>query len=188
MDRKRAAFTTVIILGALLVCSLGSRLFGRVGGPPPTVVLSAQTETTNTAPSLVEAAVVKVIDGDTIEVQIEGRVHAVRYIGIDAPETVHSYRPAETFGAEAAAKNEELVGGRAVLLEKDVSETDRYGRLLRYVWVGDTLINEALVRDGYAQSFTYPPDVKYQDRLDQAEKEARAAGRGLWRAKELPNS
>ncbi|MBC7121336.1 MAG: thermonuclease family protein [Candidatus Methanosuratus sp.] len=188
MYRKRVVFTTVVILGALLVCSMGARLFVRVGEPPPTVALNAQTETTDGTSSLVEAAVVKVIDGDTIEVLIDGRVHRVRYIGIDAPETVHSYRPAQTFGVEAAARNEELVGGRTVLLEKDISETDRYGRLLRYVWLDDILINEALVRDGYAQSFTYPPDVKYQDRLDRAEKEARAAGRGLWRTEEFPNS
>lgn len=123
--------------------------------------------------------VTRVIDGDTIE--IEGG-QKIRYIGIDTPETVHPSEPVGCFGQEASTKNEELVGGKTVRLEKDVSETDKYGRLLRYVWVDDLLVNEYLVRQGYAQSSTYPPDVKYQDLFLEAQKEARENNRGLWSA------
>ena len=133
----------------------------------------------NFNPQRYKAKVVRVIDGDTIE--IEGGIK-VRYIGIDTPETVDPRKPVQCFGKEASAKNEELVGGKEVKLEKDVSETDKYGRLLRYVWVGDLLVNEYLVKEGYAQVSTYPPDVKYQDRFLAAQKEARENNRGLWSA------
>jgi len=81
----------------------------------------------------VQAKVIRVIDGDTIEVGIQGSLYKVRYIGIDTPEVVHPPEPAEYFSKEASEKNRELVDGRTVRLEKDVSETDEHGRLLRYV-------------------------------------------------------
>lgn len=131
-------------------------------------------------PILTEAKVTRVIDGDTIEVSIGSNLYKVRYIGIDTPETVHPSKPVECFGKEALNKNQELVAGRIVKLEKDVSETDKYGRLLRYVWVGDTMINAELVRLGYAQVITYQPDVKYQDFFRSLQNEARNEARGLW--------
>lgn len=121
--------------------------------------------------------VTEVIDGDTIE--IEGGVR-IRYIGIDTPETVHPEKLVEYFGKEATEKNRELVEGKRVYLEKDVQDKDKYGRLLRYVWVGDTMVNAELVRLGYAYSYTHPPNVKYQKLFLQLEKEAREARRGLW--------
>lgn len=121
--------------------------------------------------------VTKVIDGDTIE--IEGG-YRIRYIGIDTPETVHPSQPVECFGKEASTKNKELVEGKTVRLERDITELDRYGRLLRYVWLGDVLVNEILVKEGYATSYTYPPDVKYQERFVQTEREARENKKGLW--------
>ncbi len=105
-------------------------------------------------PSKYKAKVIRVIDGDTIK--IEGD-KVIRYIGIDTPETVHPSKPVQCYGKEASDKNKELVEGKEVKLEKDVSETDKYGRLLRYIWLGDMLVNEYLVREGYAQSSTYPP-------------------------------
>lgn len=121
--------------------------------------------------------VAQVIDGDTIKIEGGERV---RYIGIDTPETVHPDEPIECYGKEASAKNKDLVDGQTVDLEKDVSERDKYGRLLRYVWVGDQLVNEYLVREGFAHSSTYPPDVKYQSRFLEAERLAREEGKGLW--------
>lgn len=117
---------------------------------------------------------VRVDDGDTIQVEIAGQVYRVRYIGIDCPEGT------ELFGTEATHKNAELVAGKVVELERDVSETDRYGRLLRYVWVGSLLVNGELVRLGYARARAYPPDVRYHDLFVRLEEEARRAGRGLW--------
>ncbi len=127
------------------------------------------------------ATVVRVVDGDTIEVEIEGETYKVRYIGIDTPETVDLRRPVGCFGEEASAANKALVEGRVVGLEADVSDTDTFGRLLRYVWLnGGEMVNAMLVRDGYAQSSAYPPDVRHQDLFDDLEADARSAGRGLW--------
>ena len=124
-----------------------------------------------------EVFVTRVIDGDTI--QIEGG-QKVRYIGIDTPETVDPRTSVQCYGKEAAAKNRELVEGKRVRFEKDVSETDKYGRLLRYVFIGETFVNETLVRGGYAFSSPYPPDVKYQDVFNRAEKFAKENDKGLW--------
>jgi len=121
----------------------------------------------------------RVIDGDTIEISTGDRV---RYIGIDTPETSHPSKPIECFGKEASDKNKQLVEGKKVRLEKDVSETDKYGRLLRYVYVDNIFVNLELVKLGYAYSSTYPPDVKYQSQFLAAQNEARENGRGLWSA------
>lgn len=144
----------------------------------------ATNSTTTPAFTKQSVKVTKVIDGDTIE--IEGG-YRLRYIGIDTPETVHPNQPVECFGKEASNKNRELVEGRIVRLERDITEFDRYGRLLRYVWVDNTLINEALVKEGYATSYTYPPDVKYQERFVQAEREARENKKGLWASCPISN-
>lgn len=125
----------------------------------------------------------RVVDGDTIVVNIHGCDYKVRYIGMDTPEIEGSGRPPAYFGQEASRKNRELVEGRTVALEKDVSETDRYGRLLRYVWVDGVMVNAELVRLGYAHAITYPPDVKYQDVFRRLEKEARENKLGFWAAK-----
>ncbi len=115
--------------------------------------------------------VTEVIDGDTITITGGDRV---RYVGIDTPEK------GEPFYLEAWQANHELVEGKAVRLERDVSETDKYGRLLRYVWVDGTMVNAELVRRGLAEAKAYPPDTKYRSFLEQAEAEARQAGRGMW--------
>ncbi len=135
------------------------------------------TSAINFNPTKYKAKVARVVDGDTIKLET-GEV--ARYIGIDAPETVHPSKPVQCYGKEASDKNRELVEGKEVKLEKDVSETDKYGRLLRYIWLGDILVNEYLVREGYAQSSTYPPDVKYQDRFIEAQRQAREEKKGLW--------
>jgi micrococcal nuclease len=125
--------------------------------------------------------VVEVVDGDTIKVQMDGQIYTVRYIGIDTPETKHPDRPIEWMGPQATEANRKLVEGETVLLEKDVSETDQYGRLLRYVFLpGGTFVIAELVRRGYAQAVSYPPDVAYQDRFRALQQEAREADRGLW--------
>ncbi len=123
--------------------------------------------------------VTRVIDGDTIE--IEGGIK-VRYIGINTPETVDPRTGVECFGKQASAKNKELVEGKKVKLEKDVSETDKYGRLLRYIYLDNNFVNEYLVKEGFAYSSPYPPDIKYQEILNKAQNEAQASEKGLWGA------
>ena len=134
------------------------------------------------------AAVVRVIDGDTIEVRIDTKLYKVRYIGMNTPETVDPRRPVQCFGQEASKKNKQLVSEKIVELEKDVSETDRYGRLLRYVYVNGVMMNAELVRLGYARATSYPPDVRHQDTFKKLEAEARNAGRGLWASNACPKS
>lgn len=150
--------------------------------PSPSDTPLVPTPTVTPVP-LTVAQVVRVLDGDTLEVSINGTRARVRLIGVDAPE---AGRPTICYAQEASAKAQELIdraGGKA-LLEKDVSETDRYGRLLRYVWLdhpdGRRMLDEELVKFGYARVSTYPPDVKYLERFQAAEREAHAEGRGLW--------
>jgi micrococcal nuclease len=118
-----------------------------------------------------EVRVIDVIDGDTI--LVEGN-HLVRYIGIDAPEIG---APAYD---EAVHMNEKLVLGKKVVLEKDVSNTDKYGRLLRYVFIDTIFVNGEMVKAGYAFAQAYPPDTKYQVFLETLENEARQKKDGLW--------
>ncbi|MCX6813137.1 MAG: thermonuclease family protein [Candidatus Azambacteria bacterium] len=123
--------------------------------------------------------VVRVVDGDTIE--IEGG-EKVRYIGIDTPETVDPRKSVQCFGVEASKKNKEMVEGKMVRLEKDITDRDKYNRLLRYIWIDDVLVNLELVNQGFAYSYSYPPDIKYQDQIVKAQQEAKDASRGLWSA------
>jgi micrococcal nuclease len=122
----------------------------------------------------------RVVDGDTIHVRLGARVEKVRYIGINTPEVHHPTKGEEPGGREATEVNRRLVEGKRVRLELDVRERDRYGRLLAYVWVGDVMVNAELVRLGYAQVMTIPPNVRYQETLLKLQREARDAGRGLW--------
>lgn len=126
-----------------------------------------------------EYKVARVIDGDTIEIEGGERV---RYIGIDTPETVDPRKPVQCFGREASNKNKELAEGKTVRLEKDITDRDKYNRLLRYVYAGDAFINLELVKQGFAYSYSYPPDIKYQDQIVAAQQEAEKNKNGLWNA------
>jgi len=123
--------------------------------------------------------VIKVVDGDTIHVLIDGQDYPVRYIGMDTPENTTQH---EFYGAEASAKNSMLVAGQEVSLYKDTSETDRYGRLLRYVFVRESFINYELVVQGYAEAKKYPPDTACSALFNQAQANAKARGLGQWAA------
>ena len=136
----------------------------------------------SSAPATLEGTVEQVVDGDTIHVRLGARVEKVRYVGINTPEVHHPTKGEEPGGREAAQVNRRLVEGKRVRLELDVRERDRYGRLLAYVWVGDVMVNAELVRLGYAQVMTIPPNVRHQELLLKLQREAREAGRGLWAA------
>ena len=129
--------------------------------------------------------VTRVIDGDTIEVHMGGpataQTYRVRYIGMDTPELDDLDSRLQALAQQATEKNQELVSGQTVRLERDKTDRDRYGRLLRYVYVDGTFVNGELVRLGYARAKSYPPDTTMQDLLFQLEREARDAGLGLWR-------
>ncbi len=100
---------------------------------------------------------------------------------MNTPETVDPRRPVQCFGHEASAYNKSLVENKKVKLVKDVTEIDKYGRLLRYVYLEDgTFVNLKLVRDGYANMYTFPPNVAHQQEFAKAQREAKADGLGLW--------
>lgn len=132
--------------------------------------------------NLEQATVSRVVDGDTIKLE-DGRT--LRYIGIDTPETVAPQKPIECFGKEASEFNRLLVEGKTVWLEKDISETDRYGRLLRYVYLNpeaslSAQVNYRLVAEGYAYASSYPPDVKWQSVFTEVQMQAQQHEVGLW--------
>jgi endonuclease YncB( thermonuclease family) len=195
---KQPAFQFVLVVGIILFYSLvtGStfdatlnKIIGDLqtlenSEPSPAPVLSptpsptAEVKGATTETATTSAVVSEVVDGDTIRLSTGERV---RYIGIDTPETVDPHKTVQCYGNEASTQNELLVLGKTVILEKDISETDRYGRLLRYVWLDGEMVNEKLVRDGYAIEKAYKPDIKYQEKFKVAQQEAQQNKRGLWR-------
>lgn len=154
------------------------------GARQVTVIVSATATRVPSAalPPCTWAQVTRIVDGDTIGVTIEGKADTVRYIGVDTPE-LGGGAP-QPFAAAATDYNRKLVGGQRVCLERDVSDRDRFQRLLRYVWLEDgTMVNEALLAAGLASVATFPPDVKYiEPRFLPAQQRAREAKVGLWAA------
>jgi micrococcal nuclease len=130
----------------------------------------------------VHARVTRVIDGDTVEVGIDGREDEVRYIGIDTPETVKPGTPVQCFGPQASVLNHRLVEGRTVRLVFDRERRDVYGRLLAYVFVGGEFVNARLARLGYARTLTIPPNVAHAGLFHRLARSAGREGRGLWGA------
>ncbi|MEX2445716.1 MAG: thermonuclease family protein [Dehalococcoidia bacterium] len=194
---RRPRLVMLVALAMVALCGCEAAVEGQADGTPamPAAAASRPAATATPAasatgistiapvtPGREAGTVTRVVDGDTIDVALEGGVARVRYIGIDTPETVDPRRPVQCFGVEASVENARLVEGRRVELERDVSETDPFDRLLRYVWVDGAMVNETLVRGGFAHALEYPPDVKHAELLRAAEREAREAGRGLWGA------
>lgn len=139
------------------------------------------------------AKVISITDGDTIVVDLNGKTEKLRFIGIDTPETYHPSKPVQYFGKEASDYTTKQLTNKTIYLQKDVSERDKYGRLLRYIWLVKPSKNEPskeeviancfnaeLVKNGYAHAYTYPPDVKYNEIFKELEAEAREKHIGLW--------
>lgn len=165
-----------------------------LSSPTPISALAEENIPTNTAKIIVatrsaalgvegdRVLVTKVVDGDTIELQSGEKV---RLIGIDTPETKDPKRPIGCFGKEASNKAKNLLEGKEVILQKDISETDKYKRLLRYVFLplegGQMLfVQDYLVREGFGKVLTFPPDVKFNEQLREAEEYAKINKKGLW--------
>lgn len=126
--------------------------------------------------------VIKVIDGDTFEIE-DGQ--KVRMVGIDTPETVDPRRPVGCFGKEASNETKSLLTNKRVILQKDVTDKDKYGRLLRLIYLpledeSVLFVNDYLVREGYAKAYRYPPDTTNDERFKLAEKEAKEKNKGRW--------
>lgn len=125
----------------------------------------------------------KVLDGDTFEINVENRLVTVRMLGIDTPETVDPRKPVQCFGKEASNKTKELLEGHFVALKRDKTQpiTDKYGRFLAYVYREDNLlINEYLLKEGYAHEYTYGKAYQMKKEFKKLEKDANKNKRGLW--------
>ena len=149
------------------------------------VLAAAPAQAYPTMPQGVQGpfAVVKVVDGDTIQVDANGQRLKIRMIGLDTPETVDPRKPVQCFGREASAQAKTILGGQSVYLETDPSQdsVDRYGRTLTYVWTASgRLFNLDMIADGYAFEYTYDLPYRYKADFKAAENDARAQGRGLW--------
>lgn len=184
MNIKKYLFPLALCLAGLILILLGQSFpFSK---PPEKPSLIASSPSPSSVAVLAESGeevlVSRVIDGDTIELK-EGE--KVRYIGIDTPETVDPHRVVGCFGKEASDENKKLVEGKLVYLVKDTSEIDKFGRLLRYVYLKETnkeslFVNDFLVRFGFAKADPFPPDLKFKQEFQAAESEAKQEKRGLW--------
>ncbi len=131
------------------------------------------------------ATIVRVVDGDTVVARVDGVDERIRMIGIDSPESVKQDSPVECFGPEASQHLKDLLpAGTPVRLELDQEPRDRFDRLLAYVFRSDDdlFVNRAMVADGYAAAFVYKPNVAYTPTLQDASRQAKSAGAGLWSA------
>jgi len=177
LNTRKTLVRLLVILIIITLAYSASRFTAHQSQKISDITNVATSASTLSNRAIEEILVKRVIDGDTIELS-DGR--RVRYIGMNTPETVDPRKRVECFGHEASVENKQLVEGKIVRLEKDVSETDKYGRILRYVYVGNMMVNDYLVRQGFARVETIPPDVKYEEQFITAEKEARENNRGLW--------
>ncbi|NGQ94986.1 nuclease precursor [Brevibacillus sp. SYP-B805] len=141
---------------------------------------AAPTQQSKVVPARVQAKVTEVVDGDTFKVTINGKEETVRMLLIDTPETKHPEKPVQPFGPEASKFTKELLTGKTVELEKDVSERDKYGRLLAYVYVNGQSVQEKLLEKGLARVAVYPPDVKNVDKYRDIQAKAQKTGVGIW--------
>jgi micrococcal nuclease len=162
---RRAVLIVVLLIAAVLAARLS-------------------TQRDHPAPRGVAATVTRVVDGDTVHVDLGGTDETVRYIGIDTPESVKPDTPVQCYAEQASAANARLVRGQDVRLRFDAERRDRYGRLLAYVFRSDdgTFVNEQLIRDGDARPLRVAPNIRYAARFATLAAAAKQADRGLWKA------
>jgi len=158
----------LIFFGLSVYFSNKDRAVQVIPSPVPT-----QSPLSNLNSNFTYAKVTRVIDGDTIVIDTSQHV---RYIGMNTPEI----ETGECYAAQASEINKNLVLGKTVKLEKDVSETDKYGRLLRFVYVDDIFVDDYLVENGFAKIMTVPPDIDFKDQFLQSEEYAKKNKLGLW--------
>lgn len=184
---RRKWFIALIILAAIgVIGNLGNSDTDTANETAPTTQVVEQTaeaipEPVAEKPEDASCKVVRVVDGDTIVVDLNGTQEKVRLIGIDTPESVHpdASRNVE-YGSVASAFTKSQLEGQSVTLEMDVQERDQYGRILAYVYIGGKMFNKTLLEEGHAQVATYPPNVKYVDDFLAIQKQAQAEKVGLW--------
>lgn len=179
MTKKQIIYVLAVILAILQLFFNKNNPLPKVSVvptniPEPTIIITLNEKQ--------KVKVIRVIDGDTIE--IEGNVK-VRYIGINTPEIYRDTTGKKTreqcFANESYLENKRLVEGKTVTLVEDVSDKDKYGRFLRYVYVDDLFINDYLIKNGFAKIMTIKPDIKYYQQFKTDEKDAKANNLGIWK-------
>jgi len=187
VKRTGAVAIFLLCIGAAFVAGLCSGKKSDVPtAPMPQVAAALPTVASNPATTQEKAAlypVVKVVDGDTIDVSVNGEKIRVRLIGLDTPEIVDPRKPVQCFGREASEKAHEILDGTSVRLEMDPSQgdLDKYGRTLAYVFLKDwTNFAELMITEGYGHEYTYNLPYRYQAEFKAAEAEAREEKKGLW--------
>ena len=171
--------TIGILIGMFLVSRTTAPLFKSVSIASHTI----PTTSTDTSIATEWHTVAKVVDGDTLVIEMNGRSVTLRLIGLDTPETVDPRKPVQCFGKEASSKAKEVLAGKTVRLEMDPSQgtLDKYGRTLAYVFLSNgTLFNEYMIAEGYGHEYTYNLPYKYQSEFKSAERKAREEKKGLW--------
>ena len=163
----------ILLIGLLIGCSVEEN------STSVTKIPNKEQKLENSPLNLIQYEVVRVIDGDTVELKNGERL---RYNDIDTPETVHPSKPVECYGPQASAKNKELVEGEIILVELGNPTKDRYGRLLGYVYIEDLFVNAELVRGGYAEVNSYGNPGSKLSKLLNFEKNAKNSMEGLWGA------
>ncbi|MCA0986460.1 thermonuclease family protein [Guptibacillus algicola] len=139
------------------------------------------TDTTQKQAKTISADVTDVVDGDTIKVSMDGKSETVRLLLVDTPETKHPSKPVQPYGPEASTFAEETLEGEEIELELGISERDKYGRLLAYVWIEDNMFNELLLEKGLARvAYIYQPNVKYVEEFQSLQRTAQTEGVGIW--------
>lgn len=166
---KKITTGLIIVVAAIIVLSIQ---FMTESGPFKSAGFSNANEQTY--------KVLRVVDGDTIIVDKDGKQEKVRMIGVDTPETVKPNTPVQPYGKEASDFTKRHLTNQKVRLEYDKQEKDRYGRTLAYVWLGKEMFNEKLAKEGLARAKFYRPNYKYQERIEQAQKEAQKLQKNIW--------
>ena len=131
---------------------------------------------------LEEVYVTKVIDGDTFVYRKNGKNIKVRLIGVNTPELHHPFKGEEYFGKEAKEFTKNKIYNKKVYLEKDEEDLDKYGRELRYVWIDDKMLNDGLLREGFAETMTIKPNNKYEQNFKESLKKAKIERKGMWKS------
>lgn len=191
--KKQNKWVATVVIAVVFLFIMGAFSSGKQPvrneiASPQTQIVAPQKQPATEEPGNISAPVTqnqneeifkvdRAVDGDTIKLA-DGQV--VRLIGIDSPETVAPEKPVQCFGKEASEKAKEMLEGKDVKLIKDVSETDKYNRILRYAYVGEIFVNDYLVRNGFAKAYNFPPDEKFKAQFLEAQTEAKINKRGLW--------
>ncbi len=180
LTKRKIIYILAIVLAVLQLFSNRNQIFKISFFPTITPSLTPSLTIINYSEPV---KVTHVIDGDTIE--IEGG-KKIRYIGINTPEFIRDTTGKKTgedcFAQESYLENKKLVEGKTITMEKDVSETDKYGRLLRYVYIGNIFVNDYLIKNGFAKIMTIKPDIKFSQQFKIEEKEAKQNNLGIWKS------